>query len=106
MVGRARSCEPPDPKSGVLPTELLPYILRGAGWLRSNSFGFSVRCNDHICHCSNLLYISNIEEEVGFQPTRRDDYRPNGFQVRPLQALEYSSIFVENIRIELISADS
>ena len=67
---------PPDPKSGVLPTELLPYLYR------------------------------IMEEEVGFQPTRRDDYRPNGFQVRPLQALEYSSIFVENIRIELISADS
>ena len=41
------------------------FITCGAGWLRSNSYGFSVRRNDHICHCSkngdsaisNLLFF-------------------------------------------------
>ena len=34
---------------------------------------------------------------MGFQPTRRSGYRPNGFQVRPLQALGYSSIIKYSI---------
>ena len=28
---------------------------------------------------------------MGFQPMRRNGYRPNGFQDRPLNALEYTS---------------
>ena len=55
-----------------------------------------------LCHWATIpLLIIIFEEEVGFQPTRRDDYRPNGFQVRPLQALGYSSI----IRYSILSTD-
>ena len=39
---------------------------------------------------------------MGFQPTRRDDYRPNGFQDHPLKALEYSSKLIIIFRTELL----
>ena len=36
-------------------------VYGGAGWLRSNSLGFSVRRNDHICHYS-ISYFGGGEE--------------------------------------------
>ena len=59
-------------------------------WNRTINLIFSeLKCN--LRH-TKFAVCFPIEEEVGFQPKRRIGYRPNGFQVRPLQALGYSSI--------------
>lgn len=46
----------------------------------------------------------SLEEAVGFQPTRRDDYRPNGFQVRPLQALGYTSNYFRSFNSIIVNS--
>ena len=64
-------------------------LFCGAGWLRSNSFGFSVRCNDHICHCSNLLYI--------LQWRRKWDSNPRGGMITALMV--FKTILLKHLSI-------
>ena len=46
---------------------------------------------------SSFIFDFTFAEMEGFQPPHRNDYRPSGFQVHPLQALGY----ISNIKLKL-----
>ena len=63
-------------------------VYGGAGWLRSNSLGFSVRRNDHIYHCFISYFCGGIR--VRFGNGRMQICNDNQFHHTPNKKLTHS----------------